>query len=116
MTKEEKDNITRLSALCTITSLYIKGCKKTIQEANIQVLKQQYKYDTLSIANKKVVKKKIAEAMKNLTLTMDTTTIVLGRIEKSMRNTLTDEVTDALIDKLDAVIDIVDLEGILKKK
>jgi preprotein translocase subunit SecA len=116
MTKEEKDNITRLSALCAITSLYIKGCKKTIQEANIEVLKQQYKYDTLSLPNKKVIDKKIADAMKNLNLTMDTTTIVLGRIEKSMRNTLTDEVTDALIDKLDAVLDSVDLEGVLKQK
>ena len=80
------------------------------------VLKQQYKYDQLSIPNKKVVDKKIADAMKNLTLTMDTTTIVLGRIEKSMRNTLTDEVTDALIDKLDAVLDSIDLEGILKSR
>lgn len=116
MTKEEKDNITRLSALCAITSLYIKGCKKTIQEANVMVFKQQYKYDTLSIPNKKVVDKKIADAMKNLTLTIDTTTIVLGRIEKSMRNTLTDEVTDALIDKLDAVLDSIDLEEIIKSK
>ncbi len=116
MSKEEKDNITRLSALCAITSLYIKGCKKTIHEANIQVLKQQYKYDQLSAPNKKVVDKKINDAMKNLTLTMDTTTIVLGRIEKSMRNTLTDEVTDALIDKLDAVLDSIDLEEIIKSK
>jgi len=79
-------------------------------------LKQQYKYDQLSIPNKKVIDKRIQDAMKNLNLTMDTTTIVLGRIEKSMRNTLTDEVTDALIDKLDAVLDSVDLEGVLKKK
>ena len=116
MSKEEKDNITRLSALCAITSIYIKGCKKTIQDANISVLNQHYKYDPLSIQKKKVIYKKIKDAMKNLTLTMDTTTIVLGRIEKSMRNTLTDEVTDALIDKLDAVLDSVDLEGVLKKK
>jgi len=116
MTKEEKNNITRLSALCAITSLYIKGCKKTIQEANISVLKQQYKYDQLSIPNKKVVDKKIKDAMKNLTLTMDTTTIVLGRIEKAMRNTLTDEVTDALIDKLDAELDSIDLEEIINLK
>lgn len=116
MTKEEKDNITRLSALCAITNLYVKGCKKTIQEANLTVLKRQYKYDTLSGANKKVIDKRIQDAMKNLTLTMDTTTIVLGRIEKSMRNTLTDEVTDALIDKLDAVLDSVDLEKIINLK
>jgi len=37
MSKEEKDNITRLSALCAITSLYIKGCKKRYR-------KQIYKY------------------------------------------------------------------------
>lgn len=116
MTKEEKDNVTRLSALCTITSLYIKGCKKTIQDANIKVLKEQYKYDTLTLPNKKVVDKKIQEAVKNLNLTMDTTTVVLGRIEKSMRNTLGDAVTDALVDKLDAVLDDINLEELIKNK
>lgn len=115
MTKEEKDNVTRLSALCAITTLYIKGCKKTIQDANIIALKVKYKYDTLSLPNKKVIDKKIQEAVKNLNLTMDTTTIVLNRIEKSMRNTLGDAVTDALIDKLDAVLDEVNLEELIKK-
>ena len=66
MTKEEKNNVTRLSALCSITTIYIQGCKKTIEEANTKVLREQYKYDTLSLPNKKVVDKRIKEAIKNL--------------------------------------------------
>lgn len=115
MTKEEKNNVTRLSALCSITTIYIQGCKKTIEEANTKVLREQYKYDTLSIPNKKVVDKKIKEAIKNLHLTLNTTTQVLNRIENSMRNTLGDEVVDALIDEIDLALDKVELDKYLKK-
>lgn len=116
MTKEEKNNVTRLSALCSITTIYIQGCKKTIEEANIKILKEQYKYDTLSLTNKKVVDKKIKEAIKNLHLTLNTTTMVLNRIDKSIRGTLSDEFVEDLIDKLDEVLENVDLDEILKNK
>ena len=113
MTKEEKNNVTRLSALCSITTIYIQGCKKTIEEANTKVLKEQYKYDTLSIPNKKVVDKKIKEAIKNLHLTLNTTTQVLNRIDKSIRGTLSDDFVEDLIDKLDEVLGNVDLDEVL---
>ena len=116
MTKEEKNNVTRLSALCSITTIYIQGCKKTIEEANTKVLKQEYKYDSLSLPNKKVVDKKIQEAIKNLHLTLNTTTQVLNRIDKSIRGTLSDEFVEDLIDKLDEVLENVDLDEILKNK
>ena len=116
MTKEEKNNVTRLSALCSITTIYIQGCKKTIEEANTKVLKEQYKYDTLSIPNKKVVDKKIKEAINNLHLTIKTTAIVLDRIDKSIRGTLSDEFVEDLIDKLDEVLGNVDLDEILNNK
>ena len=116
MTKEEKNNVTRLSALCSITTIYIQGCKKTIEEANTKVLKQEYKYDSLSLPNKKVVDKKIQEAIKNLHLTLNTTTMVLNRIDKSIRGTLSDEFVEDLIDKLDEVLGNVDLDEILKNK
>ena len=116
MTKEEKNNVTRLSALCSITTIYIQGCKKTIEEANTKVLREQYKYDTLSLPNKKVVDKKIQEAIKNLHLTLNTTTQVLNRIDKSIRGTLSDEFVEDLIDKLDEVLENVDLDEILKNK
>ena len=115
MTKEEKNNVTRLSALCSITTIYIQGCKKTIEEANTKVLREQYKYNTLSIPNKKVVDKKIKEAIKNLHLTLNTTTQVLNRIDKSIRGTLGDEVVDALIDEIDLALDKVELDKYLKK-
>ena len=86
---------------------------KTIKDANIKALKEQYRYDTLSLPNKKVVDKKIKEAIKNLHLTIKTTAIVLDRIDKSMRNTLGDLVTDELIDKLDAVLSDLELEKLL---
>ena len=116
MTKEEKNNVTRLSALCSITTIYIQGCKKTIEEANTKVLREQYKYDTLSLTNKKVVNKKIQEAIKNLHLTLNTTTQVLNRIDKSIRGTLSDDFVEDLIDKLDEVLENVDLDEILKNK
>lgn len=116
MTKEEKNNVTRLSALCSITTIYIQGCKKTIEEANTKVLKEQYKYDTLSLTNKKVVDKKIQEAIKNLHLTLNTTTQVLNRIDKSIRGTLSDEFVEDLIDKLDEVLENVDLDEIINNK
>ena len=116
MTKEEKNNVTRLSALCSITTIYIQGCKKTIEEANTKVLREQYKYDTLSIPNKKVVDKKIQEAIKNLHLTLNTTTMVLNRIDKSIRETLSDEFVEDLIDKLDEVLENVDLDEIINNK
>lgn len=116
MTKEEKNNVTRLSALCSITTIYIQGCKKTIEEANTKVLREQYKYDTLSLPNKKVVDKRIKEAIKNLHLTLNTTTQVLNRIDKSIRGTLSDEFVEDLIDKLDEVLENVDLDEILKNK
>lgn len=116
MTKEEKNNVTRLSALCSITTIYIQGCKKTIEEANTKVLMEQYKYDTLSLPNKKVVDKKIQEAIKNLHLTLNTTTQVLNRIDKSIRGTLSDEFVEDLIDNLDEVLSNVDLDEILKNK
>ena len=116
MTKEEKNNVTRLSALCSITTIYIQGCKKTIEEANTKVLRDQYKYDTLSIPNKKVVDKRIQEAIKNLHLTLNTTTQVLNRIDKSIRGALSDEFVEDLIDKLDEVLSNVDLDEILKNK
>lgn len=114
MTPEERNNITKLSALCSITKLYIQGCFKTIQDANIQVLKQKYSYDSLSSVNKRFVDKKIMKDIANLNLTVQATTTVLNRIELSMRNTLSDEVTDALIDKIDAVLDDINLDEILK--
>ncbi|MEY5050027.1 MAG: hypothetical protein RLZZ175_3395 [Bacteroidota bacterium] len=116
MTKEEKNNVTRLSALCSITTIYIQGCKKTIEEANTKVLREQYKYDTLSIPNKKVVDKKIQEAIKNLHLTLNTTTMILNRIDKSIRGTLSDEFVEDLIDNLDEVLENIDLDEILKNK
>lgn len=116
MTKEEKNNVTRLSALCSITTIYIQGCKKTIEEANTKVLREQYKYDTLSLTNKKVVDKKIQEAIKNLHLTLNTTTQVLNRIDKSIRGTLSDEFVEDLIDKLDEVLSNVDLDEIINNK
>lgn len=116
MTKEEKNNVTRLSALCSITTIYIQGCKKTIEEANIMALKREYNYENTNVSNKKVIDKKIQESVKNLRLTIDTTVKVLDNIDKSMRQTLSDEVVDALIDKLDAVLMDVDLEEILKIK
>ena len=116
MTKEEKNNVTRLSALCSITTIYIQGCKKTIEEANTKVLKQEYKYDSLSLPNKKVVDKKIKEAIKNLHLTLNTTTMVLNRIDKSIRGALSDEFVEDLIDKLDAVLENVDLDEIINNK
>ncbi len=116
MTKEEKDNITRLSAICALNVIYIQGCKKTIEEANTIAIKREYNYDITNVSNKKVIDKKIQEAVKNLNLTINTTVKVLDKIDKSMRETLSDEVVDALIDKLDAVLDSVDLDGILKKK
>ena len=116
MTKEEKNNVTRLSALCSITTIYIQGCKKTIEEANTKVLREQYKYDTLSLPNKKVVDKKIQEAIKNLHLTLNTTTMILNRIDKSIRGTLSDEFVEDLIDNLDEVLENVDLDEILKNK
>lgn len=116
MTKEEKNNVTRLSALCSITTIYIQGCKKTIEEANTIAIKRQYNYDNTHVSNKKVIDKKIQEAIKNLNLTIDTTVKVLDKIDKSMRETLSDEVVDALIDKLDAVLMEVDLEEILRSK
>ena len=116
MTKEEKNNVTRLSALCSITTIYIQGCKKTIEEANTKVLREQYKYDTLSLTNKKVVDKRIQEAIKNLHLTLNTTTMVLNRIDKSIRGTLSDEFVEDLIDKLDKVLENVDLDEIINNK
>ena len=114
MTKEEKNNVTRLSAICALNVIYIQGCKKTIEEANIMAIKRQYKYDITNVSNKKVIDKKIQESVKNLRLTIDTTVKVLENIDKSMRQTLSDEFVDALIDKLDAVLMEVDLEEILK--
>lgn len=116
MTKEEKNNVTRLSAICALNVIYIQGCKKTIEEANTIAIKRQYNYENTNVSNKKVIDKKIQEAVKNLNLTIDTTVKVLDKIDKSMRETLSDEVVDALIDKLDAVLMDVDLEEILKNK
>ena len=110
MTKEEKNNVTRLSALCSITTIYIQGCKKTIEEANTIAIKRQCNYDNTHVSNKKVIDKKIKEAIKNLHLTLNTTTHVLNRIDKSMRETLSDEFVENLIDKLDEVLENVDLD------
>jgi hypothetical protein len=115
ITPEEQNNITQLSALCSITPIYIGACKKVIIDANTIILKRQYKYDTLSAPNRKVVDKRIKDAIKNLTLTLDTTSIVLGRIEKSMRSELSDEYVDALIDALSDALNEVKLENVLKK-
>lgn len=114
MTKQEKNNITRLSAICALNVIYIQGCKKTIEEANTIAIKRQYNYDNTNVSNKKVIDKRIKESVKNLRLTIDTTVKVLENIDKSMRQTLSDEFVDALIDKLDAVLMEVDLEEILK--
>ena len=84
MTKEEKNNVTRLSALCSITTIYIQGCKKTIEEANTKVLKEQYKYDTLSLPNKKVVDKKIQEAIEKTGLRLESNKEI-GQLSKGYR-------------------------------
>ena len=114
LTKEQRDNITKLSALCSIQTLMFSGCKADIIAMNTHTLKQSYKYDTLSKPNKKVVDKKIAEAVKNLNMTIDLVIKVNARIETSMRNTLGDEVVDALIDEIDLALDKVELDKYLK--
>ena len=116
MTKEEKDNITRLSAICALNVIYMRGCKNTLEKYNTIAIKQEYKYDSTNVSNKKVIDKKIDKAIKNLNLTIDTTCKVLDKIDKSMRETLSDDVVDALIDKLDAVLDSIDLEGVINLK
>lgn len=116
MTKEEKNNVTRLSAICALNVIYMQGCKRIVEEANIMAIKREYKYDVTNVSNKKVLDKKIEKSIKNLRLTIDTTVKVLENIDKSMRQTLSDEVVDALIDKLDEVLENVDLDEILKNK
>jgi len=114
LSKEQRDNITKLSALCSIQTLMFGGCKADIIAMNTHQLKQNFKYDTLSKPNKKVVDKKIAEAVKNLNQTIDLVIKVNARIETSMRNTLGDEVVDALIDEIDLALDKVELDKYLK--
>jgi len=115
LSKIEQDNITQLSAICATQTSMLSGCKATIIAMNTHTLKQSYKYDTLSKPNKKVVDKKIAEAVKNLNQTIDLVIKVNARIETSMRNTLGDEVVDALIDEIDLALDKVELDKYLKK-
>ena len=115
LTKEQRDNITKLSALCSIQTLMFSGCKADIIAMNTHQLKQGFKYDTLSKPNKKVVDKKIAEAVKNLKMTIDLVIKVNARIETSMRNTLGDEVVDDLIDEIDFALDKVELDKYLKE-
>ena len=115
LSKIEQDNITQLSAISAVQNNMYMGCRETIIAMNTHTLKQSYKYDTLSEPNKKVVDKKIAEAVKNLNMTIDLVIKVNARIENSMRNTLGDEVVDALIDEIDLALDKVELDKYLNK-
>ena len=115
LTKTEQDNITQLSAICATQTSMLSGCKATIIAMNTHQLKQMYKYDTLSKPNKKVVDKKINEAVKNLNMTFDLVIKINTRIENSMRDTLGDEVVDALIDEIASAMDKVELNKYLKK-
>lgn len=49
LSKEQRDNITKLSALCSIQTLMFSGCKADIIAMNTHTLKQGYKYDTNKI-------------------------------------------------------------------
>lgn len=115
LSKEARDNITQLSAICSTQTQMWGGCKADIIAMNTHQLKEMYKYDTLSKPNKKVVDKKIAEAVKTLNQTIDLVIKINNRIETSMRNTLGDEVVDALIDEIDLALDKVELDKYLKK-
>jgi len=115
LTKTEQDNITQLSAICATQTSMLSGCKSIIIAMNTHQLKQMYRYDTASPANKKVVDKKINEAVKNLKLTFDLVIKINTRIENSMRDTLGDEVVDALIDEISLAMDKVELDKYLKK-
>lgn len=116
MRKETRNGITKLSAITTVNIIYLKGYFKEIEEANMALLKHQYKYDTLSPANKKFIDKKIADSMKNLKITVQTVIKVLERIEKSMRNELSDDIVEDLIDLIDSALDKIDLEELMRKK
>jgi ABC-type uncharacterized transport system auxiliary subunit len=115
LTKIEQDNITQLSAICATQTSMLSGCKATIIAMNEYQLKQAYKHDTASPANKKVQKKTIEKAIKNLNLIINVVSDFNTRIENSMRETLGDEVVDALIDEIASAMDKVELNKFLKK-
>ena len=115
LTKIEQDNITQLSAICATQTSMLSGCKATIIAMNTHQLKQMYKYDTTSPANKKVQKKTIEKAIKNLNLIINVVSDFNTRIENSMRDTLGDDVVDALIDEISLAMDKVELDKYLKR-
>jgi hypothetical protein len=95
----EIDNVAKLAAISSLNSLFFKFCKEFIVKNYLNSLKDEFKYDSQSIANKKVLDKRFEKKIKDLKFSMNATVMTLDKIDKSSRNALGNEVIDDLIDK-----------------
>lgn len=115
ITKEERDNVAKLSAYASVITQYMQGCKTVIEVVNKESLRKKYFYHTLSSANKKYIDKKIAKELFALTRTMNTALVSMEVIENSMRDVVGDEIVDNLIDMIEASMKDVSFDSLLNK-
>jgi hypothetical protein len=115
LSEEMKDNVAKMAALSSVTSLFYKGLMEDVLAINKELLYDKYKFHLLSKSSeRKHVEKLIMKEYNGLKSAISLTISIMDSVDLRMRESVGDEVVDEIIDKLDCAMDGVTISELCK--